>query len=95
VATYLIESYLANHPSAVANARTAARRAAAIDPGIRHLRTTFLPRDETVFHLFEAPSEAVIRAAATTASLPIDRITEALEEPGEEGGAREWATHGA
>ena len=81
VATYLVESYLANRPRAVEHARTAARRAADVDPGIRYLRTTFLPSDETVFHLFEARSEAVIRAAASTASLPIDRITEAVELP--------------
>ena len=85
MATYLIEAYLADRPRAVDEARTAARRAAEVAPGIRHLRTTFLPRDETVFHLFEAPSEAVIVAAATSASLPIDRITEAVEGPEHEG----------
>jgi hypothetical protein len=81
VATYLVESYLANRPSAVAEARTAAQRAADGAPGIRYLRTTFLPHDETVFHLFEAPSEAAVRAAANVASMPIDRITEAVDGP--------------
>ena len=80
MATFLIEAYLADHPRAVQEARLAARRAADAAPGIRHLRTTFLPRDEMVLHLFEAPSEAVIVAAATSASLPIDRITEAVED---------------
>jgi hypothetical protein len=81
VAIYLIEAYLANHPSAVEDARSAARRAADVAPGIRYLRTTFLPRDETVFHLFEAPSQEAVLAAATAASMPIDRITEALDGP--------------
>lgn len=81
MATYLIEAYLADHPRAVEEARIAARRTADFAAGIRHLRTTFLPRDELVLHLFEAPSEAVILAAATSASLPIDRITEAVEGP--------------
>ena len=85
MATYLVEAYLADRPHAVEEARTAARRAADAGPGIRLLRTTFLPRDETVFHLFEAPSEAVIQAAASSASLPIDRITEAVEGPGDKG----------
>lgn len=79
--TYLVEAYLADHPSAVDDARTAARRAAEVAPGIRHLRTTFLPRDEMVLHLFEAPSEADILAAASSAALTIDRITEAVERP--------------
>lgn len=81
MATYLIEAYLADNPQAVDEARTAARRTADVAPGIRHLRTTFLPRDETVFHLFEAPSAADVLAAATAASLSIDRITEAVEGP--------------
>lgn len=81
VATFLVEAYLANHPDAVNDSRTAARRAAEIAPGVRYLRTTFLPRDETVFHLFEAPSEAAMVAAATSAALPIDRITEAVDGP--------------
>ena len=86
MATYLVEAYLANHPSAVEDARSAARRAAEVAPGIRYLRTTFLPRDETVFHLFEAPSEAAVMAAASVASMPIDRITEAVD--GHEQGER-------
>ena len=81
MATFLVESYLANRPNAVEDARSAARRAADARPGIRYVRTTFLPNDETVLHLFEAPSEAAVVAAATAASLPVDRITEAVDGP--------------
>jgi Protein of unknown function (DUF4242) len=79
VATYLVEAYLANHPQAVENARSAARLAAAVGQSVRYLRTTFLPDDETVFHLFEAPSSAAVMDAALVASLPVDRITEAVD----------------
>lgn len=81
MATFLVEAYLANDPRAVEDARSTARRAAHGAAGVRYLRTTFLPHDETVFHLFEAPSEAVIRAAASSASMPIDRVTEAVDRP--------------
>jgi hypothetical protein len=81
MATYLVEAYLANRPKAVEAARSMARRAADVGSGIRYLRTTFLPHDETVFHLFEAPSEDAVVAAATVVAMPIDRITEAVDGP--------------
>jgi hypothetical protein len=81
MATYLVEAYLANRPKAVEAARSMARRAADVGSGISYLRTTFLPNDETVFHLFEAPSEDAVVAAATVVSMPIDRITEAVDGP--------------
>lgn len=86
MAIFLVEAYLANHPRAIEDARSVALRAAALGGGIRYVRTTFLPHDETVFHLFEASSEAAVVAAAAAVSMPIDRITEAVDGP-EEGGA--------
>jgi hypothetical protein len=79
---FLVESYLADSPGALDEARAAARKAADPAAGIRYLRTTFLPRDETVFHLFEARSAESLLAAARRASLPVDRLAEAVEAAG-------------
>jgi hypothetical protein len=49
---------------------------------IRHVRTWFLPEDETCFSLFEAPSAAALKAAGDAAGLRYSRITEAIETDG-------------
>ncbi len=51
-------------------------------PDIRHVRTWFLPEDETCFSLFEAPSAAALKAAGDAAGLRYSRITEAIETDG-------------
>lgn len=73
--TYLVESYEPDR----GDARLRAIRAAAMSPGVRHLLTTFLPDDEVVLHLFEAPSADAIGAAGRLAELPFDRIVEAVD----------------
>jgi hypothetical protein len=50
--------------------------------GIRHIRTWYLPEDETCFSLFEAPSAAALKAAGDAAGLRYSRITEAIETDG-------------
>ena len=50
--------------------------------GIRHVRTWFLPEDETCFLLFEAPSAAALKAAGDAAGVRYSRITEAIETDG-------------
>ena len=47
--------------------------------GVRYVRTTFLPGDETVLHLFEASSSEALVRAVRSAALPYDRILEAIE----------------
>jgi len=79
--TFLIEAYLADGPTALEDACGAARRAADGAAGIRYLRSTFVPRDETVFHVFEARSATALLEAARTAALTVDRIGEAIDEP--------------
>jgi hypothetical protein len=81
VPSYLVESYVADRQDAVAEARNGARRTAELGVGIRHVRTTFLPGDETVLHLFEAPSLAALDEAGRRAALPYERIVEAVEGP--------------
>ena len=77
MATYLVESYAAG--SVVDDQRERARRAAELGTGIRYVRTTFLPGDETILHVFEAPSLLVLRRAAQLAELSHERIIEAVE----------------
>jgi hypothetical protein len=77
--SYLVESYAAASPSAVEDARERARRTAELGVGVKYLRTTFLPEDETILHLFEAPSAATLDEAVKRAALPFERIVEAVE----------------
>jgi len=77
--SYLVESYLAATPAAVDDARALARRTAEVGHGVRYVRTTFLPGDETVLHLFEAPSASALDDAVRRAPLPFERIVEAVE----------------
>jgi hypothetical protein len=75
--SYLVESYAAG--SVVDDQRERARRAAEVGTGVRYVRTTFLPGDETVLHVFEASSAEALREAASAAALPYERIVEAVE----------------
>ena len=86
---YLVESYLADSPAAVEDARERARSVGDDEAGIRYLRTTFLPGDEVVLHMFEAPSPEALGEAGRVAALSYDRIVEAVEEQAEsqEGGS--------
>jgi hypothetical protein len=76
---YLVEAYLADAPMAVEKARERARSLADEGAGVRYLRTTFLPGDETILHVFEAPSILALRSAAQRKALPYERIVEAVE----------------
>ena len=86
---YLVESYLADSPAAVEDARERARSVEEGGAGIRYVRTTFVPGDEVVLHMFEAPSAEALDDAGRHAALSYDRIVEAVEEPAavQEGGS--------
>ena len=79
---YLLEAYVPDATSAVGDAREAAERTAALGEGIRHVRTTLLPDDQLVQHVFEAPSAGVLRRAGARAALRYERLVEAFEEAG-------------
>lgn len=79
--SYVVESYGAG--SVVQDQRDRARLAAELGRGVRYVRTTFLPGDETLFHLFEATSSDALQEAARDAALPYERIVEAVEGPAE------------
>ena len=77
---YLVESYAAGEE--VAEARERALLAAELGAGVRYVRTTFLPDDETVLHMFEAPSVDAVDEAGRRAALQYERIVEAVEGSG-------------
>lgn len=77
--SYLVEAYVPGRHGAVAQARDRARRTAELGVGVRYVRTTFVPGDETVLHLFEAPSLEALDDAGRRAALPFERIVEAVE----------------
>jgi hypothetical protein len=79
VPSYLVESYLAGSPAAVDEACRRARDAEDLPAGVRYVHTTFLPEDETVLHLFAAPSAEELARAAQRAALAHHRILEAVE----------------
>jgi hypothetical protein len=84
VRIYLVEAYVPN--ARVREARSAGHRASAAAGqlsregiAIRYVRTTFLPDDETCFHVFEAASEEIVEEVCRHAGLGSLRIVEAVE----------------
>jgi hypothetical protein len=75
--TYIVESYAAD--GGVADQRDRAELAAGLGTGISYIRTTVLPGDQTLLHLFEATSSDALQEAITIASLDCDRIVEVFE----------------
>jgi Protein of unknown function (DUF4242) len=85
--SFLVEAYVAR--SGLDDARTAAGRARAAaeqlsleGTPVRYVRTTFLPDDETCFHLIEAPSAEAVAELGRRAALCQPRIVAAFEESG-------------
>lgn len=86
--SFLVESYVSNAASELEESSARARRAAELGAGVRYLRTTFLPGDETILHLFEAPSAEAVDRAGRLADLRFDRIVEAVDvTQGDRGGS--------
>jgi Protein of unknown function (DUF4242) len=89
VAQFLVELYVAHgDTTAVERGAESARRAAEQltreGRPVRHLRSIFVPEDETCFHLYEAACASVVQEAARRASLPFDRVAEAVVDSREE-----------
>ena len=82
--TYLVEAYIPR--SHAREARAAGRRARAAaeelsreGTSVWYVRTTFLPDDETCFHLFEAVSADAVEEVARRADLGRARVVPAVE----------------
>jgi hypothetical protein len=94
MASYLVEVYLprlraGELADATARARLAAVQLAGEGTSIRHLRSIYLPEDETCFHFFEAADAEVVREASRRAALACQRVVEAVgwksKDSGKEG----------
>jgi hypothetical protein len=84
VPSYLVEVYLSQSRAhearaSAGRARAAAERLSGEGVPIRHVRTTFLPDDETCFHLFEAASAEAVEEVRRRAALGRARIVPAIE----------------
>jgi hypothetical protein len=55
------------------------RRATPAGAAVCHLRSIYIPGDQTCFHLFTAPTTAHAHAVAERAALEPQRIVEAVE----------------
>jgi hypothetical protein len=76
---YLVESYAANRPERFDALHENARLAAELGANVEHVRTTFVPDDEVVLHIFDAHSEESLRDAVGRAGLEHERIVEAVD----------------
>lgn len=77
--TFLLEAYLPRSRAQEARAAGKRARAAAEElsregTAIRYVRTTFLPEDETCFHLFEAGSADAVAEVSRRAELGRSRV---------------------
>ena len=77
---YLVESYVAASATAFEDACRRARRTAELSADVGYVRTTFVPGDEIVLHLFEASSAEALDAAGRRAGLQFERIVEAMDD---------------
>jgi hypothetical protein len=81
---YLVEVYVPRSRARAARAAGRDARAAAealVREGtpVRYVRMTFLPDDETCFHIFEAASEEAVVEACRRAAIGSARIVPAVE----------------
>ena len=65
--------------AAARRARAAAVELASEGTAIHYVRTTFLPDDETCFHLFQAVSATAVAEASRLAGLGPARVVSAIE----------------
>lgn len=83
---YLVEAYTPAS-TAIADVEDRLRRAAAelSNSGTRvcYLHATFVPEDETCFHLIEAASHLAVAEAVRHAGVSPQRISEAVRETAE------------
>ena len=77
---FLVESYVADSSVAFDDARERARLTAEQSTDVEYVESTFVPADETVLHLFDAPSMAALEEAGRRAGLQFERIVTAVNE---------------
>jgi hypothetical protein len=77
VPSFLVESTVRPTTEAYDDSCGRARRVSGSDGAVRYLRTTFLPGDEVVLHVFDAPSAQALAAAVLAVGLDFDQIVQA------------------
>lgn len=77
--TYIVEAY--GIAGAVVAQRERAELVARLGTGIRYVRTTIVPSDQMLLHVFEAASAGDLGVAVVGAALDCDRIVEVVEAP--------------
>jgi hypothetical protein len=82
--SFLVEVYLRRSRAGEARAtgcraRSAAEELSRQGTPVRYVRTTFLPDDETCFHLFEASTPAAVEEVSRRAKLGRVRVVLAVE----------------
>jgi hypothetical protein len=83
VPSFLIETYTPDADTgkrAAWELRVAAAELAREGTPVRYVRTTFLPGDETAFHVFEAPERETVVELGRRVGLAGERVVAALEE---------------
>lgn len=79
---FLVESYVADSSAAFDDARERARLTAEQGADVSYVESTYVPGDQTVLHLFDAPSARALEEAGQRAGLQFERIVEAVNERG-------------
>lgn len=79
VEAYAPKSHAEETREAGRQARVAAEELAREGTQVRYVRTTYLPDDETCFHIFEAASEEVVGDVCRRAGIASGRIVRAME----------------
>jgi len=84
VPTYLVETYMPRSRAQEAHtagsrARSAAEELSREGMHVRYVRTTFLPDDETCFHLFDAVSADAVEEVSRRANLGRVRVVPAVD----------------
>ena len=77
---FLVESYVAESPAAFDDARERARLTADGAADVLYVESTYVPGDQTVLHLFDAPSVEALEEAGRRAGLQFERIVVAINE---------------
>jgi hypothetical protein len=95
--TYLVEAYVPRSQERGARGAGQRARAAAAELSgegvpVRYVRTTFLPEDETCFHVFEAGSMDVVEEACRRAALRHARVSLAVETTAQKASSRRAAS---
>ena len=88
VEVYLPRSHAGEAHAAGRRARVAVDEMAAEGASIAYVRTTFLPDDETCFHLFEATSAKVVEEVSRRAKLGRTRVIAVIDASDPNGESR-------